>query len=161
MNLAVRKESLAGAQLHATHRVLVRELSRGESLGTAALRAGIGQAAVQAAIRLPHVAAAIEAELQRVLQSEIAPAAFAFLRRVVASDKFGERVRVDAAKILLDRAGFTPIKRGEDKDIKDPDQMTTDELHRMVSQLERELSERATPITPGKPDLADLVPDLM
>jgi hypothetical protein len=100
-------------------------------------------------VRLPHIALAIETELRRRLQVEIAPACIAFLFDVVRNESksFGERVRVDAAKTLLDRAGYQAPKQHEIGKEKAVEEMSTAELHAFIDRTEAELASRATDVS--------------
>jgi hypothetical protein len=115
-------------------------------------------------MRLPHIAAAIEIELRRKLQLEIAPACIAFLFDVVknAGNTFGERVRVDAAKTLLDRAGYQAPKQHEVGKEKAVEEMSTAELHAFIDRTEAELASRATDVSvPVSPTLDSQLSDLL
>jgi hypothetical protein len=97
----------------------------------------------------PVLRAAIEQELRHRLQTEGAPVAYALLVEVVRNkdSKFGERVRVDAARTLLDRAGFLPPKQPDRQPAeKDLNEMSTAELLAIIEKHEAELGDRATPI---------------
>lgn len=116
-------------------------------------------------MRKPAVAAAIEHELRRVLSAEVAPEAFAFLRKILKDDKVKPETRVIAAKTLLDRAGYVAPKAPESavQEHKDLGEMDTSELEQVVSELGKELDARATnsrDITPtdkpGDSQLSDL-----
>lgn len=114
--------------------------------------AGYSEKAFYRVLALPHVRQAIEQELRAVLLTEDAPLARKVLHDLVADKDTAPRIRVDAAKILLDRAGITPPEKAAhgasaERPIND---MTTDELMGFVAQrqsevarLEQELEARA------------------
>ena len=62
------------------------------------------------AVRSPHVRRAIMDGLATQLATEGAPAAYRLLLKVVNDEAVSARVRVDAGRALLDRAGFVPPK---------------------------------------------------
>jgi len=106
-------------------------------------------------LRAPAVQFALELSLRRKLHGELAPLAFQVIERILRNDEgnFGERVQLDAAKLALDRAGFVPLKGEAQAGEREPEQMTTGELHQLVERLERELGQRAAPVgepTPAK-----------
>lgn len=78
---------------------------------------------------------------------EGAPAALDYLIRLVKDEKASERVRADAAKTLLDRAGMA-AKAAEGKELDDRAlaDMSKEELRAMMERAQRELAERATPV---------------
>jgi hypothetical protein len=143
----------------------VRHFVAGSSPDDAAAAAGYGSyGAGRAVLRSAAVVAAVDQELRQLLAAEAAPLALSFLMEVVTNHagKYGERVRVDAAKTLLDRAGYQAPKHQEAPgSAKDPHQMGTAELHDLVMKLEGELASRAKVIEPvacqTDSQLADLI----
>jgi hypothetical protein len=76
--------------------------------------------------------------------------------------KFGERVRVDAAKTLLDRAGYQAPKQHEVGKEKAVEEMSTAELHAFIDRTEAELASRATDVSvPVSPTLDSQLSDLL
>jgi hypothetical protein len=144
--------------------IFVQAILAGSTPRAAAIEAGYPDrpVAYRQVMESPAVRAAIEAGIRAELVTEHAPAAFRFLARVLRDENFGERARVDAAKILVDRAGFLPRQTvavaAEDKD---PDQMTTEELHALVERLGHELAGRARDITPRSEPMGADVADLL
>jgi hypothetical protein len=68
----------------------------------------------------------------------------------VRDEKYGERVRVDAARSLLDRAGYLPpVRQTSTGDDKDPASMTSEELRDAIEKIEREIAERAQHVGSG------------
>jgi len=115
-------------------------------------------------LQVPTIQAAIEQELRRRLAGELAPLAFRFLEAVLRDKeaKFGERVRLDAAKLLIDRAGYVPPRQSESTagEAKEPEQMTTQELHDLVIRLDQEIMDRAV-VVPSEQDIDPQLVDLL
>lgn len=158
-------KDLAQSKLDDRQRALVYHLARGTSLEESARLAGYltdrlnarytqeeHKSTIAAIIRTPIFRAALAAEAERVLETEAAPAAIAILRELIANKETGERVRMDSAKIILDRAGFGPRSRNAGAAAaKQMAEMTPAELHAFIEKnakeiqsLEDELANRAT-----------------
>ena len=78
--------------------------------------------------------------------SEAAPIAVKTLLAMVADEDKPDRIRIDAAKTILDRAGYVAPKAadapsGAEKALHE---MTRDELAERADRLQKEISERAT-----------------
>jgi phage terminase small subunit len=117
--------------------------------------------AAQTAYRLlrhPGVRAEIE-KLTRQALGDHAVAAAAFLGKVVNDTNAPIRSRVDAAKIILDRAGFAPKEREPaDPDDKDFSELSMADIERVIKKLEREIDEArkgVIDITPTDSPIAD------
>lgn len=126
-------------------RALVAALAKNGDMEAAAAKSGYNVTAAYTAARLPHVQAALHAEVQTALR-RAAPIALKVLLGIISDDKVSPRVRVDAAKTVLDRAGHQAPKDGAadlDKPLSD---MSPDELRAYVDRAQRELSDRAKPI---------------
>lgn len=124
-----------------------REVARSGNLSESARKAGYEffDNAGYDLVRLPHVAAAVEFEIRSLLQTEAAPAALQVLQTLLHDANSGGRIRVDAAKILLDRAGFTPPANSKgDAAERSLAEMTAAELKEFIGSLEGELAGRAT-----------------
>lgn len=100
---------------------------------------------------------AVQAEIRRIqearLNNEVLPAAVDLLHRVITDDRAADRVRVTAAKIVLDRTLGATDASGADRD---PSEMTPDEIQVAIDRLRREAADRAKPVidheqNPGKP----------
>lgn len=99
-------------------------------------------------LSIPSVQMALEIGLRRKM-TELVPLAFAAAERVLRNQEgaYGGHELLSAAKLVLDRAGYVPAKKAKiDEDEREPEQMSTDELHAMLERLEREIGERAAPI---------------
>jgi hypothetical protein len=103
-------------------------------------------------LRIPHVLAAVNAAVQIAL-AEDATLARNLLRRYVKDESMHPKIRLDAAKTLLDRAGHIAPKAreaggGHDKPLHE---MSIDELRALVDRYEAELGGRAKLVSPEGP----------
>jgi phage terminase small subunit len=111
----------------------------------AAIAAGYSAiSARQTASRLlhtPHVQEAIRRAQSHVLRSRLASKALGVLEKILDDDSAPAGVRVDAAKTVLDRAGFSAARTPEqDPDYEKPlHEMTTVELETIARGLQRTL----------------------
>lgn len=82
----------------------------------AARRAGYSEASAREIGRQlldkPHVRAAVDEANRRAVSGRLTTKAVALLERVIEDDNAPDRVRVDAAKAVLDRAGWTAGRTG-------------------------------------------------
>jgi phage terminase small subunit len=108
-------------------------------------------------LALPHIALAI-ARAARLRLARGVPLALNTLEHLVGKAQ-SEKVRLDAAKAVLDRAGLVPPKDQEDRStIATPlHEMTTEDLRAMVHRLEDELVGRAKTVTSEPDSIADVV----
>lgn len=151
---------------------LVAGIARGLDATTAALNVGYAQATslqVSQTLKLPHVRAALMDELTRVLQQEAAPLALSVLLKVTRDETTSARVRVDAAKILLDRAGFAPKPGGNQEIEKTLAEMSPAELRAFIDKQEADIAkaeaaiaEQLEPVNAPKeglevPNVADML----
>jgi len=83
-----------------------------------------------------------------VLATEYAPAAFKFLHDTVHDTAMPARVRVDSAKILVDRAGYVAGPPAADTAYKDLQEMSLAELQAFIRKAEAELKD----VTPARPE---------
>jgi hypothetical protein len=95
-------------------------------------------------LRIPHVLAAVNAAVQIAL-AEDAPLARNLLRQYVKDESINPKIRLDAARTLLDRAGHIAPKAkdpsaGHDKPLHE---MSLEELRALVDRYEAELTGRA------------------
>ncbi len=89
-----------------------------------------------------QVLAAIEALTARRLRAA-APVALKLIEDLVGDKTIAPRVRLDAAKTLLDRAGYTPPNQAADKAPLSPAEMTAEQLREFIADGERALADRA------------------
>lgn len=92
-----------------------------EAIGNAAeaaRRAGYSEASAREIGRQlldkPHVRAAVDEANRRAVSGRLTTKAVALLERVLGDDNEPTKVRVDAAKAVLDRAGWTAGRTGPD-----------------------------------------------
>src|SRR5215831_18299686 len=140
---------LATRQLTAMQEAFVERLIECGDAGTAAQLAGFSKPTTDAwrLLRIPHVLAAVNAAVRTAL-AEDAPLARNLLRQYVKDTEMNPKIRLDAAKTLLDRSGhIAPKARDESAEReKSLHEMSTDELRAMVDRLETEVANRATPV---------------
>lgn len=92
----------------------------------------------------------VREEIDRLTREAIgdhAVAAVNLLGRVIHDEKAPIKVRVDAAKTILDRAGFIAPKAADPEqrsDGTDPNEMTLAELHHITARLRKEIAEAET-----------------
>jgi hypothetical protein len=99
--------------------------------------------------RNPKIQRAIAEGIATRLLTEGAPIAYALLAEVVRDKAVSARVRVDAAKTILDRGGFVPPKAAEPGGMeKAVTEMSRDELRAFITIAEHKLSSEAVDVTP-------------
>lgn len=126
-----------------TARDLVFWTARGLGPEAAAKRAGIPSSArLYRYRRSTEFAEDLRQALKDLLALEHAPAAINILARLMADEKTPARVRVDACKTLLDRAGFTPAAVAADAPPAEDNMSlwTREQLEAFVAQGERQLA---------------------
>lgn len=122
-------------------------MAEGHKISEAAAESGVGPRYAYGLMRNPSVQAALNAELRRKLAGG-APVALSTLIEVVSDKKVSAGVRVKAAGMILDRAGFVapralPAGSGVDKTL---NEMSIDELKDLAAKLENEIVGRAKTI---------------
>lgn len=121
----------------ATQRELVWWLAKGLSKEDAAKRAGLPSSG-----RLYHFARtrdfadALREGLVDHMSNELAPKAVRILDEIMSDEKVTSRVRVDAAKAILDRSGYAATPPGGRPDDTPIREMSVDQLRRLVTTLE-------------------------
>ena len=135
---------------------IVRHVGAGRELAEAASLAGYTFPEDAAALfrRDPRFALSLHQEMQRRIAIEGAPLSLGLLLTVVKDGTADPRLRVVAARDLIDRAGHIAPKAMESavRDrVKDPHEMTTEELRDFVDAGEAELADRAKPVEVIKP----------
>jgi phage terminase small subunit len=103
---------------------------------------------------LPHVQAALAAELRRFLVTEAAPAALQLLYMVMTDERQPDmKLRIACAKTIADRAGFIPPKAQGDSGLvpKSLAEMDRGELLETAQRIHRELSDRAVTVIDSEP----------
>jgi hypothetical protein len=86
----------------------------------------------------PHVQTAIREANQRLISGQIATKAVALLERVIDDALAPIKVRVEAAKTILDRGGFGAAPAGlNDEDGKHPSEMTEAQLYARIERFRK------------------------
>jgi hypothetical protein len=164
----MKKSELATRQLTERQSLFVAFFVESGDAHQAALKAGYSPSVARTAgteiLRVPHVAQSVaRAVAQRLAMS--APMALAVIEELSSNADISPKVRLDASKALLDRAGFVPPRAAANNvgKIDTPlHEMSVDELKTLAARLENELAERATDVSvatllPGEPLVADLL----
>ena len=135
-------------------------LARANGLPPAAAAADAGYAHPEINARLLLLNSAVTAALHEVtgrLLLHGAIDAAAYLTQLVTDATINPRIRVDAAKTLLDRAGYLPPRQADAAaGGKSQNEMSSEELRAFVAQAEQTLAERAEPV--GSVTVAPLPP---
>jgi Terminase small subunit len=102
-----------------------------------------------------HVQDAIREANQRLISGQIATKAVALLEKVIDDESVNIKVRVEAAKTILDRGGFGAQGSGRDpRTNKHPSEMTEAEMVDYLARLQRVIDAGARPpivdVTPEK-----------
>jgi hypothetical protein len=119
-------------------------LAKGYTKEEAAKRAGLASSArVHQYTRTKAFADEIRSALKDHITTEPSPKAVRIIDEIMSDTATSARVRVDAAKVLLDRAGIiaAPVAPSEDSG-KALTEKTTAELHELVAQLQKQIEER-------------------
>lgn len=119
---------------------------------------------IQRYLRSARIALTIQIEMRRRIV-ENAPMAMGVLESIAKDTSVSPKVRIDAAKTLLDRAGHIApkaIDSAKDTTNTPLHEMTTDELRTMASKLEEEIAGRAKDVSsasvaPSKAIYVDLI----
>ena len=140
-------QELATRQLTAMQEAFVERLIECGDASTAAQLAGFSKPSSDAwrLLRIPDVRAAVNAAMKTALAQD-APLARGLLRRYVHDEAMHPKIRLDAAKTLLDRSGYIAPKAkddGVDGRTKALSEMSVEELRAMVDRLETEVANRA------------------
>lgn len=136
-----------GGRLTPQERVFIDGAARTGDEEYAARRAGYVQPK-RDAWRLrqrPAVVEEVRRQQMARLNNELLPLALDVIQNVLTDPKSSERGRLQAAKIVVDQAH----KSGEGGTVKEPHEMTVDELTERIDQLRREAVERARPVIEG------------
>ena len=100
-------------------------------------------------LRTPHVLAALQNEVRRLLVAS-APMALRVINEIVQNETVSPKVRLDGAKILLERAGHVAPRPTPPADTGETPlhEMSTTELRTLAARLEDEIAGRAK-VVPG------------
>ena len=132
-----------------SYRPLVYWLARGSTVQQAALKAGIPQSArLSDALKTEQHAAMLRDAIDDALSTELAPLAIKTLERMLRDESAPAKVRLDAAKTVLDRSGHAVGDKagGAADGRRDIAEMTQEELRAFIARGESLLAELATPV---------------
>lgn len=109
----------------------------------------------------PRVAGRLDEAIRQQLL-ETAPRALTVMRQIMLDESVAPKTRLDAAKTLMDRAGYVAPRGhvdGASAGQQSLGDMTPDQIHDQIQRLERELGNRAktidsTPATPAEDNQA-------
>lgn len=141
-------EIAARHELTAMQAEFVRNVSSGLEPSQAVMLSGYSSANVHSRahdlLRAPHVRAAIHTEIRNKLVAG-APVALAVIERLIKDDTTPPKIRLDAAKTLLDSAGHIAPRAIMDKATHELalHEMTIDDLRQLAERLEGEIAGRA------------------
>lgn len=126
-----------------TRRELCWWLAQGYPKEEAAKRAGLPDTyRLHAFARTKEFAGELQDALRDHLGTNLAPKAIRILNEIMSDSKVTPRVRVDAAKAILDRAGYST---GEEPRripaLDNMESMTIEELQNLVVKLDQEIEE--------------------
>jgi phage terminase small subunit len=142
---------LATRQLTPKQAAFVEAYVNGRNITGAAIDAGYSESTASqigsALLKTPHVQAAVQAGVRHALALD-APLARRVLVDLAQDVNMHPKIRLDAAKTLLDRAGHVaprPMmeKRMEEKALHE---MPIEQLRALADKLEAELADRAKPV---------------
>lgn len=94
----------------------------------------------------PHVKAAIDAANRAQIGSSLATKAVGVLQQLIDDETVPAKVRLDAAKTILDRSGYSPTRREEPEDPaeKELNDLSIEELTAIVDEeMERRAAAKA------------------
>lgn len=129
-----------------TQRELCWWLAKGCGPEDAAKRAGLPNAnRVYHFAKTQEFSLVLREALAKHLADDLAPKAVAILKEILTDKGVAGRVRVDAAKALLDRAGFSAAATGKPRLGSDRalNEMSVTELREMLHALEQQRAEEA------------------
>jgi hypothetical protein len=96
-------------------------------------------------------------DLRRILRELVAdvysPKAFAFLHEVVCDSGMAARIRVDAAKALLDRSGYVAAPLPAERDPTDITLLSREELHALTVSLKAKIDQAEGRLATGAKDV--------
>jgi phage terminase small subunit len=146
------KELATTYKLTEMQAAFVRHVSEGVDPNQAVGLAGYGGSNVYTRahelLRAPHVLAAIHTEVRRRLVAG-APIALSVIERLVKDETTPPKIRLDAAKTLLDRAGHIAPRAIVDKATHELSlhELSIGELRQLADRLEGELAGRAKDVS--------------
>lgn len=126
--------------------LLIDHISAGLEIKAAMAKAGYSVKMHPAAVTSPSVMAEIRARTGKHLQG-LAPRALEVVAQLMDSGQT-ERIRLEAAKTILDRSGFIAPKATDGAENRDKElhQMSREELQARAARLQNEIEDRAKPV---------------
>ncbi len=146
------KELATNYKLTEMQAAFVRHVSEGVEPNQAVTLAGYGTSNIYSRahdlLHAPHVLAAIHSEVRRRLVAG-APIALAVIERLVKDDTTPPKIRLDAAKTLLDRAGHIAPRAITDKATHELalHELSLGDLRQLADKLEGEIAGRAKDVS--------------
>jgi phage terminase small subunit len=140
-----RPLGITNGQMTDMQRAFVSNLvENGGNMTAAAEAAGYKDAKVSGwrTARLPHVQTAVQAEIRRSLSTDLSTLALGVVRGILEDPTMEPKIRLDAAKVALDRGGYVAPKAADASNdgLRELHEMSVDELQRFI---DRAKSERA------------------
>jgi phage terminase small subunit len=133
---------------------VVAYTSAPDALGNASAAARIAGYSVTSAgeigrqlLEKPHIIAAVRQAFHDQISLSLAGKAVRFLEVLVDDEAAPKKVRLDAAKTILDRAGIAakPIQPADDQP-KSLKEMSIEELRELIREAEHDAANRARPV---------------
>jgi hypothetical protein len=132
--------------------------AKGDTPAEACLKSGCHPQSFKLYLESDNIGADLRRVMQGVLEVDYAPAAFRFLNDAVHDANMPARVRVDAAKILVDRAGFVAGPPAPQLYEKELENMSIHELQSHLHKLEASLKDVTPKAADEDGDSADDAP---
>jgi hypothetical protein len=136
--------------------------AKGAPAAEAAKKAGIELAAFKLYLEQDNFSGDLRKVVKGLVADVYAPTAFAFLHECVIDSAMSDRVRLDAAKAILDRSGYTASPLPAERDPGDITQLSGEELHALAKSLQAKVDEahaqlasEAKDVTPSGEDEID------
>jgi len=125
---------------------LIDGVSEGLKIRDAMNRAGYSEKVRPATATTPSIMQEIRARTGRNLQT-LAPRALDVVVEMMENGG-NDRIRLEAAKTILDRSGFIAPKATDGAENRDKElhQMSREELQARAARLQNEIADRATPV---------------
>jgi phage terminase small subunit len=126
----------------------------GRNITGSAIDAGYSESTASqigsALLKVPHIQAAVQAGVRHALALD-APLARRVLVDLAQDAHMNPKIRLDAAKTLLDRAGHVAPRPTTDKSAEHQalHEMSIEQLRALADRLESELADRAKPVEPA------------
>lgn len=100
------------------------------------------------ALKSTAVQAAIQSEIRRALSVDLAGLALGVVRGILEDQTMEPKIRLDAAKVALDRGGYVAPKAADagSGDLKAVEEMSIAELESYIAKSKHEAAQRAIPV---------------